>query len=664
MSALSHHVSTPPPRHDLGDPDRLALIARLDLHMHLDDTDLGAVIATLTDACAVPIAMVNIVTPGVQTYPAEAGIGAPCTDVPDELSFCAEVVRTGRRLVVADSTTHPVYARNPFVLAGICAYAGEPLVYEGHVIGAVSICDTVQRLFTEPELRVLRAQARLASAVIRLRALAAWDALTGLATRPLLLDRADRALAEARGTTDRIALVVVDVVDMGGHNEELGSAGGDSLLRIVADRITAACGPRDSVARIGGDEFAVLFDAVASVEDARARASAVELAAAGSVMVGQSAVIVRLRCGLTTTPCDSGNALLAAAERAATTGPGCDPVVEARKAAQGFEADELRRAISAAQLVLHYHPVIDLVTSRMIGVEALVRWQHPRRGLLLPQDFIPLAEDSGSIVQLGEWVLRTGAAQAAVWLTQGHPLDVAINLSPLQMAEPGFAARVAAILAEAQAPAERIILEVTESALLDQPHAEQTLAALRASGIRLALDDFGTGYSSFSYLRRFPVDTIKIDRSFVAGLGRHPDDDAIVASVVSLARNTGKSVVAEGVETLDQLNALRGLGVGCAQGFLWTRPLPADQVLTWAQEHSRGLPLQPPAPAALPPARDVTPRPGSAEETIASMHLQGASLNTIAAALNNAGHRTAKGVRWHVRSVARVVAPSRPRTHA
>ncbi|MCW2613988.1 MAG: GGDEF/EAL-domain containing protein [Frankiales bacterium] len=327
----------------------------------------------------------------------------------------------------------------------------------------------------------------------------------------------------------------------------------------------------------------------------------------------------------------------------------------------GPSADALARAIELDQLVLQYHPVVELSTGRVRGVEALVRWQHPERGLVLPPEFIPLAEESRLIVALGEWVLRTAARQASAWNSPGRPLDVAINLSPLQMVASGFADRVCAVLAEVGAPAERIILEVTESALMDRPDAVEALEQLRDAGVRLALDDFGTGYASLSYLRRFPIDIIKIDQSFVSGLGQHPDDDAIVASVVGLAHSTSKSLVAEGVETEDHVLRLRRLGVQSAQGFLWTRPLPAQQVEAWI--HAFELRRPPPALSApvRTPEQGVTAPHGLEAARIHELHATGASLHTIAAALNSEGMRTASGMRWHVSSVAKVAAPGQVR---
>ncbi len=640
----------------LNDPERLATIDRLGLHGHLGDPHLDAVVATVAAGCDVPRAVVNIVTPDLQTYPAELGVGSCSTAVPDGLSFCAEVVRTRKALVVADAPSHPVYGANPLVVAGVIgAYAGEPLVYGEHVIGTLSIFDSVPREFTTSDLDLLRAQAQLVTAAVRLRALEAWDPLTGLGNRPMLLERAGRALLE-RTDGHAVALLVLDVIGMRDLNATMGTPAGDLLLKDVAGRIRGACGPADSVARIGGDEFAVLLDHVASGDDARARAASICAAVRGHVEVQGVSLVVDIRWGLTTSHAVTADELLVAAERAAfevLTAP--DQTGTQQPPDDGAE---LAAAIDNGELVLHYHPVVELSTGTVTGVEALVRWQHPTRGLLMPLHFIPLAEASGLIVQLGDWVLRTGAAQAHEWASRGLLLDVAINLSPLQMAAPSFADHCLAVLAPIEAPVERIVLEVTESALLDQPHAREGLIKVRRSGVRLALDDFGTGYSSFSYLRQFPIDIIKIDRSFVSGLGENADDDAIVASVVGLARNTGKSIIAEGVETTAQLLHLRNLGVDAAQGFLWTRPLPADSLERWIEANQQAGWALPGASPSLPPG---SRRPFSPDEVeILQMHVEGASLHTIAAALNGAGSRTSVGMRWHARSVAQVISPPVP----
>lgn len=648
---------------ELAAPNRLRLIARLGLTGHVGDPELDAVVAALLAGCRAPIAFINVVTPDRQTYAAEAGVGVAWTQVPDALSFCTEVVTTARALQVPDARNHPVYGGNPFVVAGkVGAYAGEPLVHEGAVVGAVAICDALPRRFTDAELQVLRAQARLVGAVIGLRAAAACDRVTGLATRALLLDRVEQICRNERQSGERGALLVLDIAGMVAINEEEGPAGGDHVLRTIAARLGGACGLTESAARIGGDRFAVVFSGVASDEDARLRADAIVAAASQPVTIAGRVIPVGLHRGLAITSGDTTETLLATAERLAkerlhpTRLPPRPPAQHPRR------VEELRQAIQTEQFVLHYHPVVDMDARRVVGVEALVRWQHPQRGLLPPSEFVPLAEAEGLIEELGEWILRAGVAQAATWRARGRQLEVAVNLSPLQMAGATFAARVAEVLQEVGLPARQILLEVTESAVVDQPHVIETLQVLRESGVRLALDDFGTGYSSLSYLRRFPIDVLKIDRSFVSGLGRNRDDEAIVASVVSLAHNTGKAVIAEGVETVEHAERLRLLGVRHAQGFLWTPPLAAEQLASWVDAFEDAHPIPGMRRVPKPALIDIElPGMDRGGEKILLMHAAGASAHTIAAALNREGYRTGAGVRWHAKSVAALLPSSRQR---
>lgn len=633
-------------------PARLALIRRLELDGHLGDADLDGIVTSLAEGCRVPVAVVNIVTPDRQTYVAECGIGLPGTRVPDELSFCAEVVRTGRPLAVSDAGAHPVYARNPFVLDKVIAsYAGQPLWVGGRVIGVLSIFDSKPRTFTGPELALLHTQARLVEAVLRVRAAGSCDSLTGLSTRAALLDRVAAELTRVDDTVNHVVLMVLELTGLGVINEQHGSDVGDRVLRLMADRLTAACETSDLCVRAGGSTLAVLWSRVSSPAEAQARAAAVATAVAGPVQVAELQLDAAVSLGLAVDSAGSADGLLAAAMRQASP---LEP--DTSGLAPGRSVVALRAAIQQQQLVLHYQPVVDLSTGQAAGVEGLVRWRHPDGRLIPPLDFVPLAEATGLIGELGDWVLRAAGAQAAAWAAAGHVLDVAVNLSPLQMARPGFAGHVLAILAEVEAPLDHVVLEVTESALLDDRTATDSLWALRGAGIRLALDDFGTGYASFSYLRRFPIDILKIDRSFTAGLGRHPDDDAIVGSIVSLARHTGKSVVAEGVETSTQRQALRHLGVNLAQGFLWTQPLPQDQMSAWLL--SAGDVGQ---AAQAPDASEQK----EAEARILRMHGEGASPHTIAAALNGSGERTSRNTRWHARSVVQVLSPtSSSRAHA
>jgi diguanylate cyclase (GGDEF)-like protein/PAS domain S-box-containing protein len=487
-----------------------------------------------------------------------------------------------------------------------------------------------------------------------LRRLALQDGLTGLANRTLLLDRLRLALNRERRAESRTGLIVLDVVGMQGLNQRWGQECGDAVLREVASRLQAAVRDSDSLARIGGDVFAVLVENVASMEDLRAQTATLLEVVDEPVLTSDGPVEVRMRAGSAVSPAADAGALLASAERAAFPEAGPAGIAEPAQVA------ELRAAIASGQLRLHYQPVLALASDEVSGVEALVRWEHPTRGLVPPSEFIPLAERSGLVVELGEWVLREALTSLARWQRAGRDWSVGVNLSPRQLVGTDFPDVVKQVLAETGAAAERLVIEVTESTLMDDPAAPAVLNALRLMGVRLALDDFGTGYSSLTYLRRFTVDSIKIDRSFVAGLGRDPDDDAIVASIVSLAGAVGKLVVAEGVETIGQLQALRDLGVAQAQGFLWTRPLALDQLEVWLDDRPqlRAVAEPPTAAAATATVTAHAPAvlPGSDEARILELHLQGASLHTVAAALNAEGRRTPAGPRWTTTTVARVIA--------
>jgi diguanylate cyclase (GGDEF)-like protein/PAS domain S-box-containing protein len=490
--------------------------------------------------------------------------------------------------------------------------------------------------------------------------LALHDALTGLPNRFLLLDRIGQALTAAKQQEQRTGLILLGVVGMTRINELLGHVGGDAVLRSVGERLSDAVRATDSVARVSGDRFAVLIEDVASAEDLRARAASLLSVAQGPFALGDVITEVHLRVGSAMCPAVDAGSLLSAAERALTQANGAPGIVVAQVAVeQDGRSDraaqaELRRAVEQGELRLHFQPVLSLSTGEVAGAEALVRWQHPERGLLPPSEFIPLAESSGLIVEVGTWVLREACTRLVQWQTAGQSFGVGINLSPRQMVGGELIDVLRQILDETGASADQLMLEVTESAVMDDPKAADVLRELRGLGVKLALDDFGTGYSSLTYLRRFPIDAIKIDRSFVSGLGRNGDDEAIVASVVSLGRAVGKTLVAEGVETAGQLHALRALGVDQAQGFLWSAALPAEELVEWAVNHTWSE-AHPPAPPVARPAVPTFPM-GDSENRIVQLHEAGASLHTIAAALNAEGSRTDAGPRWTTTTVARIVA--------
>jgi diguanylate cyclase (GGDEF)-like protein len=423
------------------------------------------------------------------------------------------------------------------------------------------------------------------------------DGLTGLANRALLLDRIGQAMAWARRNGTSTGVVVLDVVGMAAVNAAVGQSGGDEVLRTVAARLAASVRGTDSVARLGADDFAVLIEDIGSGEDLLARAATSCEAAAGELVVDDVVLQVRLRAGSAVTPAADAGALLQAAERNVSS-----PYSAVGRASSGREqlarqgsaaVGELRRAIADGQLRLHFQPVLSMSDEAFVGAEGLVRWAHPERGLLPPAAFVPLAESSGLVVELGAWVLGAAVRQASAWHAAGLPYVVGANLSARQLVGGDLVDLVQQLLRDSGLPPERLVLEVTESAVIDDPGAPGVLTALSDLGVRLSLDDFGTGYSSLTYLKRFPVHSIKIDRSFVSGLGRDSDDEAIVASVVSLARAIGKRVVAEGVGDRQAGRRAAGAAVDSAQGYLWSRAAGrAAGLAGWARRVPEGEPAE------------------------------------------------------------------------
>ncbi|HEV3364842.1 MAG TPA: EAL domain-containing protein, partial [Acidimicrobiia bacterium] len=405
------------------------------------------------------------------------------------------------------------------------------------------------------------------------------DQLTGLPNRTLLLDRLTQALARAdrAGPDPRgPALLFVDLDRFKAVNDSLGHDAGDQLLVAVARRLEEGVRPTDTVARLAGDEFVVLCDGVTDASGAVAAAERLRAALAEPIRLDTDLVHLTASVGIALAD-DSTNtpeALLQAADvamyRAKQDGRSRFEIFDEGMRTQTLNRlrteTRLAQAVEHGELRLYYQPVISTDDGRVVGFEALVRWHHPERGLLLPADFIGVAEETGLIVPIGAWVLEEACRQARRWETDlktEAPLEIAVNLSGRQLAQSDFATAAAAIVAEAEIDPTRVqlCLEITESLLMRDPEATaETLQTLKASGMRLAIDDFGTGYSSLAYLKWFPVDTVKIDRSFVAGIDSNAADRAIVGAVVDLAHALGITVVAEGVETRGQFTQLRSLG--------------------------------------------------------------------------------------------------------
>ena len=403
------------------------------------------------------------------------------------------------------------------------------------------------------------------------------DPLTGLPNRVLFEDRTAGALARLRRGAWRVALLCVDLDRLKVLNEALGHQTGDAILRAAGPRLEEVLRPGDTVARYGGG-FAILCEGIADeghaariaarvlgaflqpfeVEGVRRRVSASVGVAVGSAGTQSSTLIA-----------DAEAAMYRAKERGRGRLELHDPKLRARVAARARMEDDLRRALEDEQLWVAYQP-IHRAGGGIAGVEALVRWDHPELGAIPPSEFIPIAEECGLIVELGAWILRTACRTVARWRTFAPTLGLSVNLSARQVTEPGIANTVAQTLVDTALPAEALWLELTEGLLLEDSSID-TLRALRADGARLVLDDFGTGYSSLSYLRRYPIDVLKIDRSFIA-------DEPILAAIAGMAHALGLDTVAEGVESEEQLEGVTALSCDYVQGYHLSRPLPAEQL--------------------------------------------------------------------------------------
>lgn len=419
---------------------------------------------------------------------------------------------------------------------------------------------------------------------------ATHDVLTGLPNRSLLLTRLESELAQATTDDGQVAVLFVDLDNFKLVNDSMGHDSGDELLCEVARRIRACVGESGIVSRIGGDEFVILYPhAIGGAEEelaARMLVAVAEPVRIGSREVVTSASIGVASCGLGAQSVeqllrDADTALYAAKDRGRNCMVRFNQELHARVARRMQIESDLRMALRAKQLFVHYQPQVSLVTGQLVGVEALARWKHPVYGMVTPAEFIPIAEDSRLICELGRQVLHCACLQLAEWTaaSPARPLSMTVNVSPRQLADPNFITEVQAIIRQAGVSPSSLCLELTESALT---HSETeilaTLKQLHAMGIYVAIDDFGTEYSSLARLRDLPIEVLKIDRSFIDGLPTEPGDTAIVSSILSLAFAMGKHVIAEGIERVDQALALRSMGCPVAQGYLFSVPVEASRI--------------------------------------------------------------------------------------
>jgi diguanylate cyclase (GGDEF)-like protein/PAS domain S-box-containing protein len=422
------------------------------------------------------------------------------------------------------------------------------------------------------------------------------DSLTGLPNRALLTDRLVQGLAGSRQRGAHLGVMFLDLDNFKVVNDSLGHSFGDELLKDAGRRIGESIRPGDTVARFGGDEFVIVCADVSAVETEEIAERVLEALSRPWEITGQE---VNVTASLGIAISDAGatpESLLrdsdAAMYRAKERGRGgielFDEALRTKVERRLATASAMHRALERGEFVVHYQPIVDLATGALVSAEALLRWQHPDRGLVSPDEFIPLAEDTGLIVPLGAWVLDQACEQLAIWHRLGSSMSIAVNLSVRQMLVPDIAGLVGEALERSGVYPEDLCLEMTESVLMDDvEYFGRTLAGLKAIGVRLAIDDFGTGYSSLSYLKRFPVDAVKVDRSFVDGLGTDPHDSALVAAVVAMARALGLEVTAEGVETQDQLANLKRLRCRRAQGYYLARPMPADAMTPFVDPSHR-----------------------------------------------------------------------------
>jgi diguanylate cyclase (GGDEF)-like protein len=483
------------------------------------------------------------------------------------------------------------------------AHVAVPLIDNGVIEGwlGATVLEDASRLVLNEELEVqLRGLAAHACTAIRnarllteIRHQAMHDALTGLPNRALILDRTDQLLARARRDAAPISALFFDLDGFKSINDTLGHGAGDHLLQAVATRISATVRASDTLARLGGDEFVVLVDgaAIGAGPDIAAE-RILEVLRQPFLLEGiNEPITISASIGIaSSSPGTTAEDLLRDADVALYEAKAAGknravvfaPEMQAALSSRVTLESDLRRAIERNEFFLVYQPILDLRTKRMTGVEALIRWQHPVRGVVAPDEFIPLLEQTGLIVAAGRWVLNEACAQLATWHRSGRNIEMSVNVSARQLQTDDFVDDVAAVLGLTGVSPASLTLEITESTIMDDIDATiERLRALKALGVRLAIDDFGTGYSSLAYLRQFPVDALKIDRSFIAAIAESAEAGALIHTLVHLGKTLGLSTLAEGIEDRDQFTRLQIEDCDSGQGFLFSRPLEADALETF-----------------------------------------------------------------------------------
>ena len=600
-----------------GEADRMAALRATRLLDTAPEETFDRLVRIAVDALGVPIALVSLVDEERQWFKARCGLDAP--ETPRSASFCAHAIRCEGMMVVTDAAADPRFCDNPLVTGApyMRFYAGVPLLGpEGHPIGTFCVIDRVPRTLTDAEVRILTGLAETAQELLRLRQVAlaataalfpdqedgaglaaelrpllARDPLTGVPLRVAVEERIRDALPDWRAREVLATVAVIDVDNFDGINGALTHGGADGVLVELSRRLRDAVGRDDLVARIGGYTFVVLLREQAH-DDLATRLERLWQAAQFSHEHGARKLDVSCGVGFSRFPADGDdagaliNAASAAVRQGKQAGRGAlQPYgAGARVADTEYQLEhDLGQAIADGQLELHYQPKVDLATERVVGVEALVRWHHPTRGTIRPDVFIPLAERTGLIVPLSDWVVDTACAALRRWRDRGiDDVGMAINLSSRLFASVGLVQTIATALRRHGLPGHALDLEVTETgAIADVTLAARLMRQLKELGPTISIDDFGTGYAGLSYLKQFPVDTIKIDRIFVTDLSASEEARALVQGMIATGRRLGLGIVAEGVETDAQRELLRREGCDIVQGYIYSRPLPEAACLDY-----------------------------------------------------------------------------------
>jgi diguanylate cyclase (GGDEF)-like protein/PAS domain S-box-containing protein len=514
-------------------------------------------------------------------------------------SLAGYAILTGIPGLVSD-WDHETRFRRSSVLTAREARSSMAVVIEGRraPFGVLAVHSRSARAFTALDVDFVQSLAnvlgdafdrQLTDDDIRHRAL--HDLLTGLPNRLLFLDRLEHALERLRRRKSLSAILVLDLDRFKLVNDSLGHQIGDELLAGTAPRLKQALRSSDTVARFGGDEFGILLEDIAGEQDAIEMAQRIASVFTRPFVLDGNEHFVTTSIGITMAEGgelaedlirDADAAMNRAKERGRARYELFDERLRGRAISRLRVENDLRRALERNELVLDYQPVVSLRDRSLTSVEALIRWEHPERGRISPADFIPVAEDNGLIEPIGRWVLDNACRQGARWYRErpdSAPLSIAVNLSAVQVGHHGLADTVAASLRAAGLDPSCLALEITESVMLsDTDGLSETLADLKSIGVRLVLDDFGTGYSSLAYLTRLPLDALKVDRSFIDGLGTEPEDTAITEAIVAMSHALSLTVVGEGAETAEQVAELERLGCDLVQGFYFSRPVPAAEI--------------------------------------------------------------------------------------